>query len=81
MRWILLIAEGGVDVNHETRKNTAEVLTPLILAAKRGSVFQIEQLLAAGADINYETKAGETALMAAVSASRADHVSRVDLHR
>ena len=51
------------------------MLTPLILAAKRGSVFQIEQLLAAGADINYETKAGETALMAAVSASRADHVS------
>ena len=70
----LLIVE-GVDVNYETRKNTAEVLTPLILAAKRGSVFQIEQLLAAGADINYETKAGETALMAAVSASRADHVS------
>ena len=70
----LLIAE-GVDVNYETRKNTAEVLTPLILAAKRGSVFQIEQLLAAGADINYETQAGETALMAAVSASRAEHVS------
>ena len=70
----LLIAE-GVDVNYETRKSTAEVLTPLILAAKRGSMFQIEQLLAAGADINYETMAGETALMAAVSASRAEHVS------
>jgi len=70
----LLISE-GVDVNYETRNNSAEVLTPLIFAAKRGSVSQIEQLLAAGAEVNYETRLGETALMAAVSASRADHVS------
>lgn len=61
---VKLLVKNGADLNQ--KMETSEQLTPLCLAARRGSKNILKYLIEMGADINYQNKNGKTPLMIAV---------------
>lgn len=57
---IAALLEGGASVNMETARGT-----PLVVACVRGDPAVVQQLIAAGADVEKETRAAQTPLLAA----------------
>jgi len=57
----VLIA-AGADVNAPVIENGEKRATPLMLAARRGNLAVVKQLLVAGADVNYADKSDSTPL-------------------
>lgn len=71
--WMRTRGYGGEDLEERLGKRT----TPLMQAAREGEVQALEQLIAAGADVNATNADGNTALWLACFAERLDALDRL----